>query len=195
MSAFFAELSRHNRSRTNATLLALNYQSQNALSQMMRNKSVKEVIHSFYSRQAIGLPPIPNYLENSIYSQLVHNQHSLYLQARDPDRMIDVKQNITEAATSDSDEEEYDWQQLFAMRGRRYLPKTRSELASSNKNIKNETPTDEEFEALRSLLSTDLTKLTITTQDLRLPTEWDTVAKGEQIDISVDRLKLTYKGE
>lgn len=55
-------------------------------------------------------------------------------------------------------------------------------------------PTTLEVESLNATLSKDSIKVSLALLDLRLPTCWDIKAKGEHIDISPDRLQLTYTG-
>ncbi|KAI7906608.1 concanavalin A-like lectin/glucanase domain-containing protein [Cokeromyces recurvatus] len=55
-------------------------------------------------------------------------------------------------------------------------------------------PTSNEYDTLQACLSNDSFKMTLALQDLRLPTAWDIKAKGEYIDISLDHMQLTYKG-
>lgn len=171
----------YTRSRNNATLYALNYQSQNALGRILRNKSIREEINAFYSRQLDGMPPIPNYLANSVYSQLVEKQHLIFTQIRDPDRSNKNEQD----SVQEDEEEEDDWESLLVT----------GSLFKLSPDLTKATPSAKEFEAFQSLLTTDLFKMQLMTQDLRLPTEWDTAAKGENIDISINRLQLTYKGK
>ncbi|KAI8369692.1 CTLH/CRA C-terminal to lish motif domain-containing protein [Blakeslea trispora] len=55
-------------------------------------------------------------------------------------------------------------------------------------------PSSQEYDALQALLTSDSFKLSLAMQDLRLPTAWDIRAKGNFIDISLDHMQLTYRG-
>ncbi|KAI9480498.1 MAG: concanavalin A-like lectin/glucanase domain-containing protein [Benjaminiella poitrasii] len=55
-------------------------------------------------------------------------------------------------------------------------------------------PSSKEYEALQIYLTNNSFQMALALHDLRLPSAWDVKAKGEFIDMSLDHLQLTYRG-
>lgn len=165
--------------RPTPSMLALNQQSRNALSRMLKHRTFKDELYAFYQRQAEGLPVIPTYLSNTMYAQLVKQQYLIFtkIATKQPANSEDV--NLFQSKDPDED-----------------LGIVFNGTASANqpKHTTAKVPSPQQYDALHSLLMGDSFKLALTMQDLRLPTEWDIKSKGEHIDISLDHMQLTYRG-
>lgn len=61
--------------------------NRNTYNRMWLKKTFKEELAIFYSRQAEGFPFVPFYLRNTVYSNLLEQQHAIYLEHCDPRKM------------------------------------------------------------------------------------------------------------
>lgn len=163
------------------SVLALNHLSRHALSRMLKRRTLKEEILSFYARQNEGLPNIPSYLANTVYAHLVKQQSSLFKKrlTRKPPTNEKAKIRVHHNLNIQGDDErmELTFQEY-------------SLYNSAEKKIPGQ-----EYTALEALLTQDHYNLTLAVQDLRLPTAWDVKAKGDHVEISSDHMQLTYTGK
>jgi hypothetical protein len=163
-------------------MLALNQQSRNALSRMLKHKTFKDELYAFYQRQSEGLPVIPTYLSNTVYAQLVKQQYLIFTK-------ISTKQSSSNSKSNKD-------LGLFQRKEDQDLEAVFNEAFAANQpnDAALKLPSPQQYDALHNLLMGDSFKMALAMQDLRLPTAWDIEAKGEHIDISLDHMQLTYRG-
>lgn len=160
------------------SMLALSQQSRTALSRMLKRRTLKEEVLAFYARQSDGLPFIPSYLSNSLYAHLVKQQLILFNK-----RIVRKEPTSTTAVQSNWNVFGEDDQVDFSLHD--YAGN-----ANADKRL-----SVQEAKVLETLLSQDHFNLTLAVQDLRLPSAWDMRAKGENVELSPDRMQLTYRGK
>lgn len=174
------------RSRQNQpSMLALSHQSRSALSRMLKRRTLKEEVLAFYARQSDGLPLIPSYLTHSLYAHLVKQQYILFnkrIARKEPAASMTTPLQVFATAAAAVEEDQLD----FSLH----------DYAAGNANGGGEKRLSvQEAKALEALLSQDQFNLTLAVQDLRLPSAWDMRAKGDNVELSPDRMQLTYRGK
>lgn len=173
------------RSRQNQpSMLALSQQSRNALSRMLKRRTLKEEVLAFYARQSDGLPFIPSYLTHSLYAHLVKQQYILF------NKRIVRKEPVSTTTTTTTAHPNW---QVFAAAEEDQLDFSLHDYATTNANSEKRLSV-QEAKALEAVISQDHFNLTLAVQDLRLPSAWDMRAKGDNVELSPDRMQLTYRG-
>lgn len=176
--------------QSSASLLALNQQSRNVLSRMLKRRTLKDEILSFYARQSEGIPEVPSYLSNTMYAHLVEQQEILFKKRlSNIDQFRKTLAEPTEAMMKRV--QQILIQQMEDDRMELTFNDHHHTLSSTDKKL----PSTQEYAVLETLLTRDHFNLALAIQDLRLPTAWDVKARGEHVDISPDHLQLTYTGK
>ncbi|ORE22321.1 SPRY-domain-containing protein [Rhizopus microsporus] len=190
----------------------------NIISKMLKRRTLREEIQAFYARQVEGSPNIPAYLSNTVYAQLIKQQRLLFLKRlyttpkKADDDAARIKKTYSshnglisqrEPVEADLDVNIFDGHSLITSSRSRSsnesfsIPTAGNSSGSSSgsdSNINKAIPSRSEYAALESLLLQGSFNYALATQDLRLPTAWDPKSKGDNIELSGDKLQLTFKG-
>lgn len=171
-----------------SSLLALSSHSRNT-QRWSKHKTLKEEILAFYARQSEGIPHIPSYLVDTVYTRLIKQQLQLF------NKRIEFKADVRTGPTIAANRNlqpvlrQHLVDERIDMSFYEHIPTLNS--SATGKKV----PTAKEYAALGALLNRDNHNFILAIQDLRLPSAWDVRPKCDYIDVNSDNLELTYTGK